>query len=376
MMPYLVTYAKATAIAVALVVLAGCGRTQASQDSLMLSCADTLSFCGSYNKIAGNNAIDVSYVPLYEDDRHLVRNVDKLIVNGNGIFMFDKLGTNTLLRHSPDGKFQVAYGSKGGGPDEYVRLWDFDVFGDSVYLYDLNTKKIQCYAIDGTLMGSKVVIDFEPEHFIVLPNGGFMFSTLYPGAGSQVIITDEQMQVVRRILPYVDGQQNDKMTHTVFQRLGDKIVYHRPINDTVYLLSQTGDIEQRFVCDFNGNNMPERLQKSYELVSKEDAKAKYTFLTEAPIFTVNLVIGEGYAGGSKATFMYDFNQNNGGWKSFNEPRLSHSDIFHPMYATGDSIVTIIDGAISSYYTDIDEVPNRVRQHLDNGDKAIVYFHIK
>lgn len=67
--------------------------------------------------------------------------ISKLLVHNDTLYVFDRFGRDLLVSFDRNGNYITTFSQKGGGPKEYVQLWDFDVDSNYVYLYDRATKK-------------------------------------------------------------------------------------------------------------------------------------------------------------------------------------------------------------------------------------------
>lgn len=92
----------------------------------------------------------IVFVPLETNETSQFGNMDKLIIDKERFIIVDKDVSSAVYVFDSEGHFYNKIGSKGKAGNEYVNLTDATVGNGNVYIYDAYSKKIVCYAMDGT----------------------------------------------------------------------------------------------------------------------------------------------------------------------------------------------------------------------------------
>ena len=84
---------------------------------------------------------DYSFIKLETNANSIIGEVSKIEIHEDIIYILDFM-TNTLFRFNPDGTYLNKINKVGVGPEEYIRLTDFYVNKNGVYLLDFSGKSI------------------------------------------------------------------------------------------------------------------------------------------------------------------------------------------------------------------------------------------
>lgn len=85
-------------------------------------------------------------VPLKQSSP-MISEISDIRMSGNKFFISDK--ASRLFIFSGKGEFLNVLDKKGHGPNEYVKISDFDVKNDTIYILSRPQKKIYLYSMDG-----------------------------------------------------------------------------------------------------------------------------------------------------------------------------------------------------------------------------------
>ena len=102
--------------------------------------------CGNNSQQQSNSDIEIDKIQLNDDcfdeiktelidsirilklnEKSYFVSISKLIVHNDTLYVFDRFGKDLLVSFDRNGNYITTFSQKGGGPKEYVRLWDFDV---------------------------------------------------------------------------------------------------------------------------------------------------------------------------------------------------------------------------------------------------------
>jgi hypothetical protein len=97
-----------------------------------------------------------SVIPLETSDNSLIGNIKKVFLTDSLIVIFDDK-INNILTFDYQGNYQYAIGSKGNGPNEYIRITDvfLDPSNNLLYLADGVRKQILQFDIAGNFISSQ-----------------------------------------------------------------------------------------------------------------------------------------------------------------------------------------------------------------------------
>ncbi len=102
---------------------------------------------------------DVKIVSLETNDNCLIGNVFKIIYANQIYYILDKL-SNQILLFDDKGKFVSKLNQSGSGPQEYVKIDEFVVVGEDIWIADNASKRIICYNKDYSAVESISMKDF------------------------------------------------------------------------------------------------------------------------------------------------------------------------------------------------------------------------
>lgn len=321
----------------------------------------------------------ITYIPLNESEEALISIPTKMIIFDGHFFIFDRFSRNTLCEFDEKGNFVRQIGKRGEGGSEYRHAWDFDVDSNGVYVYDNRGKQIIKYSRTGEFVNAKK-IDGSLKGFAKIKDG-FLLG-LYKTEGredeSEILVTDSNLNVITSYLPFDSNYKDDRMTDNLFRRSGNNIVYHRPINDNVYIFDNSGKVTKTLKVSFNKFGIPDELKNSYQTFVNSKGKEKYNYAYDSPIIDANYIIYSIFINGNKGTAIYDANSNSFHIKEMNPilSKIKISDILFPMAYDNNIVYSILDESITDVLIDNNKIPSDLQSHLENGNKIICLYHLK
>ncbi|MDR0843730.1 MAG: 6-bladed beta-propeller [Tannerella sp.] len=114
---------------------------------------------------------DLTIVPLETNEQSIIKEIRKLIVTDEEIFVADQ---KQVLRFAPDGKFLNLIGASGEGPGEYSYITDiqFDTANKKLYVLSSN-ERLQTYSPEGYFIEKLNDKPFS-DNFAGMGGGGFL----------------------------------------------------------------------------------------------------------------------------------------------------------------------------------------------------------
>ena len=322
----------------------------------------------------------ISFVALKENSQSYFTAISKMEIVGDRIFIFDKLGSNTLMEFNKDGDFVRSYGEHGHGSSEFLRLWDFDIDSEFVYLYDRQRQKMLWFDHSGQYVKS-LTTDFIGDGFKKITNDSYLFSLAKGAKGAKgdndtkLCIVDSDLKVKTIMQHFGSNETDDKVTDNLFHNASKDIVYHKPLSDSVFVVSNDGKVQSCFIIDFEGEKIPTDMMGSYEKLIENGGKKKYSYMYDCPLIAGNIMICPIFHKGNKATLIIDTSTHKSHITDWVEG-VRLADIIMPVYSCGEYVVGWLDQEVFGAISDKQLVTPEMVKHLDNGGKILVYYHLR
>lgn len=183
------------------------------------------------------------YVLLESTDESLIREISKLYLTDNNIFVLD--ANRRILVFDTQGKYLKTIDHFGEGPNEYQKIQDFTVSDDTLYLLDNQSSRILKYSVDDTYISQENSLKaqgfFPFSTDTIAYNIGFGFAD---GAGTKnysfALQRDKDVQY--------DLEFNSKMLGYVYSHSGalpfykpskGNVLMTIPFNHTIYFLNKS-----------------------------------------------------------------------------------------------------------------------------------------
>ena len=316
----------------------------------------------------------ISFVMLEENEQSYFTSISKIRIINDKIFVFDKIGKNCLLGFNMEGNFLYSFGEKGNSANEYLRLWDFDVDHDYVYLYDRVKNKMFYYDHNGGLV-KKRNMEIVGDGFTVISNGNFLFSLEKGENMKKLCVTDSLFKINECLLYYRDDELDDKITEDLFFCSDSIIFYNKPVSDSIYTISYSGKLQGCYKLNYKRSGVPQEISGSYEKIIENDGKKKYIFMYNCPLTSNGYIVGSVFNKGNKATLIIDTKTNKcyiNDWVK----NVKISNIILPVYATSQYIVGWMDYEVYNVASDKNLFSPEMVEHLQKGGKILIFYYLK
>jgi len=208
--------------------------------------------------------------------------IERIKYENNCIYISDG---RTLFIFSEKGNLLSCFEKKGNGPGEYSEITDFMIDGETIMILDRNQQRLITYDHLGKSMTTSN-LEYDAQAISPIVNNSFF---LYSGIDySHKLRRVKNGQQDSSYLP-VDKNQAEYLfifAHHNFYQYQKSIYFFQPINDTVYVSDESGDITPSFYVNFKGRNIPPSfLKKHYkdvkdffdQLYEKSYAYGVYSF---------------------------------------------------------------------------------------------------
>lgn len=337
---------------------------------------ESLAIDGSDRNMCEHIFDSISFLPLEETHNSHFSAISKLCIYNEKIFIFDKLGRNALFEFDKKGHFVSCIGEKGKSSNEYTRMWDFDVDSTFIYFYDNSLKKMFYYNHEHKLVKT-IRTEYWGDAFKAINNNQFYFSLAKEGDKDKqkMCVVDSELKIEQCLAYYSPDEIDDKISDNHFHEFGNEILFNRPISDTLYILSKSGNLNRRLYVDFLEKKAPLNLQRSYENLIRHGGEEKYLFLFDCPLISNRFLIGSAFHQGKKATILYDFEKKCSCINDWTKG-MKMSDLFLPVFACPQYVVGWMDYEVYNAIGDKEQLSTNLVEHLKNGGVVLVFYHFK
>jgi hypothetical protein len=199
------------------------------------------------------NAVDIisemRYVALETTDSSLLGNIEFYAIirqNEHFFIQYDQ----GLYIFDDKGQYIRQIGRQGQGPEEYVRLFNFDVDNDFIYLYDGARQRMLVYSYDNKYLRTVNVrsdsisvtrIKKLPDGFLCYQEPALLYNK-YRKPVPDLILFDENGNIkkilhyrtlnIDSLFPYMFGPPSP-----TFKKHNDKLFIYLPLQDTIFSVS-------------------------------------------------------------------------------------------------------------------------------------------
>jgi hypothetical protein len=286
----------------------------------------------------------------------------------------DMWGSNSLLVFDETGAFVRKIGNRGLGPEEYVRLKDFEVDSENIYLYDWQTARMLKYDLQGNFIEQHKT-PFRSRGFKILENGKYLFATEQESSESkyQVIRMDSDFNVETSFLSFPDkyaefiaGGQVNNIIHAVDGVLS----YTRFCNDTIYTFSGEGELTGKILFDFGSKTVPEKYRNDYDLFMTEGG-GLFNYFQDTPFKLNQLWIGFAVHQQKYATFVYNTVSNKYYFYDW-----ADEGIIDILFANSKYLVGYVDIGRYNRLKKKPKIDDSAMAVLEEGGHGLLFYHLK
>ena len=334
----------------------------------------------------GDFVDSVSFVNLELNENSLFASLDKMLFKNGNYYIFDRMGQPHVYVFSGSGKFISKIGSIGRGPQEYMRLRDFDVDNSgNVLLSDTQGKRILKYNRYGKFLEEYKTGNIRADAVKILEKGNYLFSIEKETPEETLIdfhlvLTDANFNVIDKFLPMDPDFKDNYLIMNYLRESSSGITYCKPPRPIMYRLDKKGAITEQLSLDFE-KPAPIDFINDAEAEEKFNNTSFETLGYSRPILTQHYIFGNSEifkAGAWQGSFfVYDL-KNKIFYQNILKPdNYSHKNINTPILAIDDAtIVSYLEPSVLEYDTDKDELPERVKAHLEKSGIVLVRYHLK
>lgn len=319
----------------------------------------------------------IKFIDLKEDKNNLFRSIDKIIVNNDYIYIFDRMGSNKVYKYNLNGDFISAIGNKGRGPEEYIKLNDFDIKDSLFYLNDVTGGRILIYNSNNKFIKS-YKLPFHVYNLKRLNNGNYLFYILKNNSSEKIILTDNEFNLLKVYVKY-DKEENEDQLYwpNTFRIMPDEnILCTLPYNDTLYFFSQNGDTLIKKSFDFGKYKLPNEIRINCEEVEKKSRNKTFMYFTESPVVVNNYLIASIIYGQVRATLFYDTLTSSYRIFKMEANKLDIKNICWLSFANSNYVIDWFDYEIYNNFIEKPLLSEEMIKDLENGNRILCFRELK
>ena len=211
---------------------------------------------------------EYKFISLEATDSSLVGSTRKVTLKNDVIYVSDG---KCLHQFTTNGKHLRTLERSGGGPQEYVNIWDFTISDKEILIWDQNSRKLIRYSLDNTYINSYKFDNFTATLYPIDTNK-ILFSSSYQGNDEfKFIIRDlETMDIIESFHPINKAQTTYRhfMNQDNYYVYKNVLLFHEPMNNYIFEISHDESNPVRYI-DIYGQNPPETFwEQEYEHVGQ------------------------------------------------------------------------------------------------------------
>jgi len=208
-----------------------------------------------------NFADTVIYIPLETNSKSLLGGIIKIQLTDEFIFIS---GRDKLLLFSKKGKFVRQIGKKGKGPGEYLRILDFVVTQDTVYITSTGKRSLLIYNVNGDFLKEQST-PLQLAHFNVTPEDKIV---TYDRINGTLIYFTKQLNVADTVTVEYNVSNKRAMYgwwdnwDAFFQEGVHRLLFTNYMSDTIWNITNSGK-GIAYILNLGDKLLPWKCQAEY-----------------------------------------------------------------------------------------------------------------
>ena len=200
---------------------------------------------------------DFKFIMLEDSEDAIFSNISKVMCDGSRIFILDG-NLSTIHVFSICGRLLKKIDNIGQGPGEYIRLRDFDVKDNKIFLYDDMARRILIYNLVDYKYEGGIQTPFFARSFSWLENGNILFVLPKDQGHKQIIVTDSECNIISEYVDFEEDDLDNRTRYALLQKTVHGLVYSKPLKNKVYVFSKIdGTLLEDFLFLIDGEEYDE-----------------------------------------------------------------------------------------------------------------------
>lgn len=322
----------------------------------------------------------VEYCPLESTPESFLTDISKMIIYQGEIFIADFQNIQYGVRvFGLDGHYKRHIGREGRGPGEVIRLHDFTIRNDTVFLVDGNAAKMSRYTILGEFVGDRQIPTTDFECCAAGTDGFLWTGAIYVGEQPEdrfgLFKTDNSLRTEWQKIRYTPFSTRGLLTE-----VSDSVlIWMQECSDSLWLCDRHGAPLQCIHLDFKNHRIPYEKRKAAKSMRADDNYPYYAIAAWNP----SLVAGRHLMGtviqpgGVWDTFLVDLND--GAVYTDGDRHLirNRTATCLPVNdSTFMSWITPDSEAFLETEPSVPQLPSAIREKIADGDCALVFYTLR
>jgi hypothetical protein len=196
----------------------------------------------------------IEFVPLDTDNDYLIGEVDKMAMDNNFIYILDKYISNSLFVFKRNGEFVQKIGTKGGGPGEYISIWDFELLPNSkLMILDFTNNKLLFYE-NFNYTHTKNLI-YPIESIAMLDSYYYFRMKKYENrSGFGLLISNKNIQTIKKEFEFPPKSKEALHIPYNFREYSDSLTLIQPFENKIYRIKEN-NIIPKYYFDFGAKRL-------------------------------------------------------------------------------------------------------------------------
>lgn len=357
-----------------------CGCQNRQIDTNTFSSIDTIVYHGAVDTLCSQYVSEITYLPLMNSDKHILKDVTKIRTDNKRIYIFSKR-MRRLSVYEKNGSFAYELNQLGKGHKEYMETANFTLDDKYIYILDNVKNDVVLFNSQTGAFVKKIKIPFIAWDMEYLWNGRFLFTCLpnnpngkisHKQPDGAVWETDSSLnKVQRQYFPYQDEYYEMVGKDTYFTKSEGKVIFQSYQNQGFYIFEKGKDDPVYIDMAFD-KPLPAKGKIDYTQANEKG----YQFLTETPFVLNSYIMLTIADNGYDEPVLYNCNT---GQISKNQEVDSHNTILFPL--------SIIDNKFVYYLADYDfyemlvssgfkRANTEIEKLLENGGACLLFYDMK
>lgn len=282
-------------LALTIVALSFVGCRNSADSSSMFTQLDILSF--KKKELSSIDSHDnVKYIKLISRTQtDLIGNVSSVSLHNDLLYVFDAR-LKKIVAYNLNGEPQKVLHRVGRGPGEYLSASAWCVGSeDNMIVVDNRSKKVLFYDSEFNFI-KEIKLDYNveaieeltPETYIIAlaPYNRDQYEKI------QLMCVNKEFAAQRVVKEYTEVDANYVLGAIKLQKSGDKVFYHRPIDDYIYYIDSNGEISGGYYVNYGSKSVPQEQRLNIDHYVTNEAIAAYTTIVNCVVVNDNHIYGQ------------------------------------------------------------------------------------
>lgn len=183
---------------------------------------------------------DIKVIRLQSTDGHIVGQISKVLVFDNNIYIWDQL-SNMLFIYDMNGNILNTLNKIGNGPEEYIKIIDFDIDEKGIYIVDFPSHSVKLYNFN-LEFERKIAYSFFGSNILATDESIWLYNEYSVGSSYyRLFRIDNESHILSEYFEQNALAAEPKynwVSSNVFQKYGDKYYFSDRYSNTIFIYNQ------------------------------------------------------------------------------------------------------------------------------------------